>query len=320
MKAIVLAGGHATRLWPLTKHRAKPLLPLGDKPIIAYVLDELEAIDRIDDILISTNAKFADDFEAFLTEHNYGKTRVLVEDHTAEEGKIGSLGAIIQTIRQEGADDYVVVGGDNYTTFALRDFVAFAQDRAAIVNACYELEADADASQFGVVTTDVDDRVTGFEEKPDSPSSRLVSTAFYFFPEEALDVFDAYTDAFEGTDMDYLDEPGRLIEWGYERYDMYAYPFDSGWFDIGTPANYLRAQAAVADKMNRGSVTASNLDDNVWVMDGAEVEDSDLANCIIFPGADISGSSLRNCIVDEKAVVKETELDGAVIGAYSKVQ
>jgi len=320
MKAIVLAGGHATRLWPLTKDRAKPLLPLGDQPIIGYVLDELTGIDAVDDIIISTNARFADDFESFLDDAGYGSARVLVEDHTEEAEKIGSLGAIIQTIRQAGEDDYVVVGGDNYTTFALADFVEYAREQDAIVNACYELEQAADASDFGVVTTDADAHVTGFEEKPATPSSRLVSTAFYYFPASMLDVFDAYTDAFEGTDTDYLDEPGRLIEWGHERYGMYAYTFTGGWFDIGTPQNYLRAQAAVADRRTSGEITDSDLGDNVWIMEDAEIADSELSNCIIFPGAEIEGSSLQNCIVDEEAVVKAADLDGAVIGAYSKVQ
>lgn len=320
MKAIVLAGGHATRLWPLTKHRAKPLLPLGGRPIISYVLDELEDIEDVDEIFISTNAKFADDFQAFLEEHDYPKTRVLVEDHTTEEQKIGSLGAIIQVIRENGNDDYVVVGGDNYTTFSVADFVSFAQEKEAITNACYDLPDEDDASQFGVIETDDEQEVTGFEEKPDNPSSSLISTAFYFFPESAMTLFDDYIAAHKDTDTNYLDEPGRLIEWGHSRYDMCAYPFDGGWYDIGTPENYLRAQAAVENGFARGTVNDSELGENVWVMEGAIVEDSELEDCIIFPDARISDAVLENCIIDEKATVKGKELDGAVIGEHSRVQ
>ncbi len=320
MKAIVLAGGHATRLWPLTRNRAKPLLPLDGKPIIAYVLDELETVDAIDEIFISTNAKFADDFEAFLAEQDYAKTQVRVEDHTREEEKIGSLGAIIQIIADEEPDDYVVVGGDNYTTFSLADFISFAEEKNAVVNACYQLEEAADASQFGVIEADESRVVTGFEEKPANPSSRLVSTAFYYFPEQLLDMFDEYRAAFSGTDTDYLDEPGRLIEWGHQQYEMCAYPFDGGWFDIGTPENYLRAQIAVGTPSTNGTVTESELGDNVWIMEGAEIENSELENCIVFPDAEISDASLYNCIVDEKATVNGKSLDNSVVGAYSKVQ
>ncbi|MFB6077147.1 MAG: NDP-sugar synthase, partial [Candidatus Nanohaloarchaea archaeon] len=71
MKAIVLAGGHATRLWPLTRNRAKPLLPLAGKPIVAHVLDQLAEKDTVDEVLLSTNAKYADDFRDFAGEHGY---------------------------------------------------------------------------------------------------------------------------------------------------------------------------------------------------------------------------------------------------------
>lgn len=320
MKAIVLAGGHATRLWPLTRHRAKPLLPLGDQPIISYIIHELRDIPAVDEVLISTNAKFADDFETFITDGGLDDVRVVVEDHETEEEKIGSLGAIIQVIEQEGKDDYVVVGGDNYTELDLADFVSYAQEQDSVVNACYELEDRADASAFGVVATDGNDTITSFEEKPENPPSNLVSTAFYCFPERQLDLFDTYVEAHQDSDADYLDEPGRLIEWAHSQYDMYAYAFDGSWFDIGTPQNYLRAQAALADSFNHGTVTDSDTGENVWVMEGAHVESSTLKNCIIFPEAEIRDAELENCIIDKEATVDSKELENAVIGEYSTIR
>lgn len=318
MKVIVLAGGHATRLWPLTKHRAKPLLPLGRKPIIAYVLDQLQDMD-VDETLISTNAKYADDFDQFLAEHDYD-ARVVVEDHTREEEKIGSLGAIMQIMNDEGADDYLVVGGDNYTSLDLAEFAGFAQERDAPTIACYEVDDREDATAFGVVDIDDEQQVTAFVEKPDEPPSRLVSTLFYYFPEHSLELFDAYRAAHEDSGENYLDEPGQLIEWAHDQEPLYAYPFDGEWHDIGTPENYLRAQAAMVDGFTAGDVTQSSLGDNVWIMDGATVEDAELENCIVFPGATILGASLKNSIVDEEATVSGTDLDGAVIGAHSTVK
>ncbi len=319
MKAIVLAGGHATRLWPLTKHRAKPLLPLGRKPIIAYVLDQLQEMD-VEDVLISTNAKYADDFEQFLAAHDYNNTRVVVEDHTREEEKIGSLGAIMQIVKDEGADDYLVVGGDNYTSLDLAEFAGSAQERDAPTIACYEVDTREDATAFGVVDTDSEQQVTGFVEKPEEPPSRLVSTLFYYFPASSMDLFDRYRDAHEGSDENYLDEPGRLIEWAHDRETLYAYAFDGEWHDIGTPQNYLQAQAAMTDGFTAGNVTQSSLGDNVWVMDGAKVEDADLENCIVFPGATIVDATVKDSIVDEEATVQGKDLDGAVIGAHSTVR
>ncbi len=318
MKAIVLAGGHATRLWPLTRNRAKPLLPLGRKPIIAYVLDQLQEM-AVDEILVSTNARYADDFRQFLSDYGYD-ARVVVEDHTREDEKIGSLGAIMQILAAEGRDDYLVVGGDNYTSLDLGEFAAFAQERGAPTIACYEVDSLEDAATFGVVGVDNDQQVTTFVEKPEEPTSRLVSTLFYYFPESSLALFDAYVAAHEGSDEDYLDEPGRLIEWGYSRETMYAYPFDGAWHDIGTPQNYLQAQAAVAEHVVDGEVNDSTLGENVWVMEGAVVEGSDLENCIVYPGANISASRLRNSIVGEEAVLEDVDLQDAVIGGYSQVR
>ncbi len=320
MKAIVLAGGHATRLWPLTRERAKPLLPLAGQPIVQYTMDALADIPAVDEILVSTNAKFADDFRRFVADAGYD-ARVVVEDHRSEAEKVGTLGAIMQVIEEEGADDYLVVGGDNYPSFDLSAFADAARERDAVTIACHRVGSRDAARQFGVLDTDGDDRIVGFAEKPEEPSSRLVSTAFYYFPERQLDLFDRYRDAFAGDGGDHLDEPGRLLEWGHDRVEMYAYPFEGGWHDIGTPGSYLAAQAAVGDgRRVDGAVTDCDLGEDVWVMDGATVERSALERCIVFPGADISDAELRGCIVDEEATVEGLVLEDAVIGAFSTVR
>ena len=78
MKAVVLAGGYATRLWPITRHRPKMFLPIGDGTVIDTIFEELEADDRVDEVFVSTNEYFADEFEAFLRERDYEKPRLSV--------------------------------------------------------------------------------------------------------------------------------------------------------------------------------------------------------------------------------------------------
>ncbi len=319
MKAIVLAGGHATRLWPLTRDRAKPLLPLAGKPIASYVMDQLRAMDGVDEVLISTNAKFADDFRDFIAEHGYD-AEVVVEDHETEAGKIGSLGAIIQVIDEYGDDDYLVVGGDNYTSLDLAGFVEEAAGNGGPTIACYEVDDLADASAFGVVDVDGNGRITDFVEKPAEPPSRLVSTLFYYFPRNSMGMFDDYMDAHRDSDADHLDEPGRLIEWAHSRMDWYAHGFDGAWYDIGTPANYLAAQDALGETRVDGEVTDSDLGANVWVMDGAEVESATLEDCIVFPEAHIQDADLRGTIVDAEAVVDGVDLEDSVVGAFSTLR
>ncbi len=309
MKAVVLAGGHATRLWPITRDRPKPLLPLDGQPILGYVMDELSGMDGVDEIVVTTNAKFADAFKAFL-DGTYD-ARVLVEGHDSEDEKTGSLGAIVQALDAVGrSDDLLVVGGDNYASLDLSAFVAAARDREGVTMACYTLDDPADASAFGVVEADDSDRIVGFEEKPEQPQSRMVSTALYYFDSDVLSMFDAYRAAFADDDsVDHLDETGLLVQWGHDRYPMYAYPFDGDWFDIGTPENYLEAQRVLS-----GSDTA------VLDAETTRITDADLSNVIVFPGAHITDATVKNSIIGADVTVDGRDLEGAVIGDHSTVQ
>lgn len=73
MKAVVLAGGYATRLWPITKHRPKMFLPIGDSTVIDRIFTELEADDRIDEVYVSTNERFTADFKTHLADSEFNK-------------------------------------------------------------------------------------------------------------------------------------------------------------------------------------------------------------------------------------------------------
>ncbi|WP_414836948.1 sugar phosphate nucleotidyltransferase [Candidatus Nanohalococcus occultus] len=319
MKAIVLAGGHATRLWPITKHRAKPLLPLGEKPIIDFMLEELD--DEVEETIISTNAKFAGDFEDYIEEYDRN-ARVVVEQQDSEEEKPGTIGAIIKLIEKEGLDDdLLVVGGDNYFGFSFSDLLDFCREKDAPVNVVYDINDFEHAKQFGIVDTE-EDRIVGFEEKPEEPPSTLASTACYYFPKRNVSLFNQYEDHFKQTDVpaeQYLDEPGRLIEWAHEREDMYAFSFSGEWHDVGTRKGYLEATNAVIDgKVINGETESSEIGENVVVMEGARLENVEIENSIVFPEAEVKNSEIRGSLIDKKTEIEDSELQGAVIGAHTK--
>jgi len=94
MDAIGLAGGYATRLWPITRNRPKMFLPIGPQTIIDSVLDQLETEARIDEVYVSTNARFADDFRDHLAKHDYKKPQLSIEDTSGEDEKFGVVGAL----------------------------------------------------------------------------------------------------------------------------------------------------------------------------------------------------------------------------------
>ncbi len=321
MKAIILAGGHATRLWPITKNRAKPLLPLGEKPIIEYIIEGMT--EEVDEIIISTNEKFAEDFENYIREYDRHDTRVVVENQDSEEDKPGTIGAIINMIETENLDDdLLVVGGDNYYSFDIDEFVRFAQEKDAPANVVYDVGSKAKATGFGIVDTE-GTKITDFKEKPDSPPSTLASTACYFFPQDQLSLFDEYEEHFKQTDVpadQYLDEPGRLIEWAHKKTPMYAYSFEGDWFDIGTVEGYLDSTGTLlGDSLIKGEVQDSRIGDNVVVMEGATVKDSRLENTIVFPDAHIEDSEVRSSIVDRDVEISNTELNDAVLGEHTQL-
>jgi glucose-1-phosphate thymidylyltransferase len=322
MKAIILAGGHATRLWPVTKNRAKPLLPLGERPIIDYIVDDI--VDEVDEIIISTNEKFADDFRRYTQENDIDDTvRVVVENQDSEEEKPGTIGAIINLIDQEGLDDdLIIVGGDNYQSFDGSEFVKFCREKESPANVVYNVENLDLATQFGIVDVE-GEQIVDFEEKPEEPPSTLASIAWYFFPEDQIDLFNSYEEHFQDTDIpqeQYLDEPGRLIEWAHDRTDMYAFSFDGEWFDVGTPEGYLNATAALTDgSVVNGEVEASELGEDVVVMEGASVKNSNLKNSIVFPNAEIRDSKVRNSIIDQYSDVEDVDLNDALIGEHTSI-
>ncbi|ELZ91495.1 sugar nucleotidyltransferase (glucose-1-phosphate thymidylyltransferase) [Haloferax mucosum ATCC BAA-1512] len=318
MKAVVLAGGYATRLWPITKHRPKMFLPVGDQTVIDTIFEDLEADDRVSEVFVSTNERFADSFEEYLADSPFEKPTLSVEDTSAEDEKFGVVGALEQLIDREGVDeDLVVIAGDNLISFDVADFVDFFYEKDEPCLAAYDVKDRERAKSYGLVELD-GDRVVNFQEKPDDPKSTLVSIACYAFPAEDLPKFDEYLDGDNNPD-----EPGWFMQWLQQNGDVFAYTFDGAWFDIGTPQSYLDAVSWYLDGENHVNETATltntELGTNVHVMAEAVVEDSTLESSVVFPGAVIRNAEVKNSIVDEETHIENLDLSNALIGAHSKL-
>lgn len=315
MKALILAGGHATRLWPVTKNRAKPLLPLAGKPILSHTLDELEAMEEVDKIYVTTNEKFEDEFREFL-EGRSDKNELIIEKQETEEEKYGALGGILNVIRKKGEDDYLVIGGDNYYSFDLKDYVEFSKEKGSVTNACYEINDVEEAKNYGIVDFNEGKKVVDFQEKPENPKTTVASTACFFFPESEMDVFDEYVDYWEGKlpKSKYLDSPGRLMQWLPGRHDLYAYPFKGRWMDIGTRKGYLRAMQELGNG-NRleGSVEDSDLGENVSVLGDSMVEDSELDNCIVLSGSRLKNAVIKNSLIGRNTTIQNKDLRNGIL-------
>ncbi|TKR25202.1 sugar phosphate nucleotidyltransferase [Natronomonas salsuginis] len=317
MKAVVLAGGYATRLWPITKHRPKMLLPIGETTVIDRIFGALEADDRIEEVYVSTNERFAEEFERHLAESAFEKPVLSVEETVEEDEKFGVVGALRQLVDREGIDDdLLVVAGDNLIGFDLSDFVDFFEDRGSAALAAYDVGDREKAKSYGLVELD-GDRVVEFQEKPEEPNSTLVSIACYGFPRRSLR-FEEYL-----KDGHNPDEPGWFLQWLQSREPVHAFTFEEPWFDIGTPRSYLEA---IAWELNGDSVIAesatverSTIGENVHVMADAEIVDSTLDRSIVFEGATIDGCEIHETIIDEGTRIEDIDLAGALIGAHTQL-
>jgi len=234
MKVIILAAGYATRLYPLTLTRPKPLLPVAGKPMIEYVLDNLTPIGGLDRIYVVTNAKFARDFQKWADDYHASKAKLdftIVNDgSTDDSNKLGAIGDLhLVLTREKVDDDIIVVAGDNLFSEPLTDFGRFCRDKQSPVLAVYDVKDLEQIKKYNAITLAPDGRITFFEEKPKNPVSTVTGIALYFYPRHSLASIKQYVA--EGNNPD---QPGRLIQWLYPKMPVFTWPVPGLWFDIGS--------------------------------------------------------------------------------------
>jgi len=248
MKFIILAAGYATRLYPLTLTRPKPLLPVAGKPMIDYVLDNVAPIGGIDRVYIVTNSKFAAQFQQWADEYRASKAKLdftIVNDgSTDDSNKLGAIGDLhLVLTREKVNDDVIVVAGDNLFNRTLEGFGAFCREKKAPVLAVYDVGDLEAIKKYNAITIDAESRITFFEEKPQKPASTVTGIALYFYPRSTLPLVHQYIA--EGNNPD---QPGRLIQWLYPRTPVYTWRVPGIWFDIGSKEALEEANQVFARK------------------------------------------------------------------------
>jgi len=235
MKAIILAAGYATRLYPLTIDKPKALLPVNGKPIINYIVDQLENIDAIDELIVVSNAKFFPHFQKWCQETSSILDITVVNDETTDDSnKLGAIGDISYTIETLGIDDEILVmAGDNIFTFELKDFYDKYKEVGTDMILVKDLESIDDLKRMANVSCNSDGFVVEMVEKPENPKTRTAAFASYIYRKDTLPLIRQYLD--EGNNPD---APGFFPSWLYKMKPVYAYHFDGDCYDIGTPESY----------------------------------------------------------------------------------
>lgn len=239
MKALLLGAGYGTRLYPLTKNVPKPLLPIGKKPMVEWILDRLIPVPGVDGVALVTNARFAQAFEAWAKLYRCPvPVRIYNDGTTSNDDRLGAVGDIQFTIREGKIDDdLLVVAGDNLFEFDVAKVVKFGKEKGGPVVCLKDMKhAGSLISQYSVVTLDQSKRIVDFEEKPKQPKTSLISICLYYFPKSTLSLVDRYLA--EGNNKD---QPGWYIQWLVKTVSTYGFVIDGLWFDIGDIDSYNKA-------------------------------------------------------------------------------
>ena len=243
MKGVILAGGKATRLRPLTQVTNKHLLPIYDKPLIYYPLEAM-ARAGVQDVLLTTNPEHAGHFLQLL---GTGREFGLKLTYELQEGANGLADAVGLAERHARGSKVLVLLGDNIFTHDLAPRVrAFeAQDRGAVI---FATEV-AEPQHYGVVEVQ-DDRVVGIEEKPEHPRSNLAQTGIYLYDERVFDFISELEPSPRG-ELEITDLNNRYVAEGTLECEV----LDGYWIDAGTSHDeLLAANVAVAELRRRNEI------------------------------------------------------------------
>ena len=231
MKCIILAAGYATRLYPLTKNFPKPLLDVGGKPILDWLIEDIG--DAVDEFVVVSNHKFAEIFGEWAA-NRPEKIRVIDDGTSTNETRLGAVRDIqiaVACVRED--TDYLVMAGDNMLDFSLRGFIGYAQEKKTSCVMAHEENRLKALQKTAVITTDGDGLIRTYEEKPKEPKGNLAVPPFYIYRakdisriQEALDDGCGY------------DAPGSFAAWLSKHVDMHAWRMTGKRYDIGDIASY----------------------------------------------------------------------------------
>jgi glucose-1-phosphate thymidylyltransferase len=292
MKALVLAGGSGTRLRPITHTSAKQLVPVANKPILFYGLEQIRdaGITDVGIIVGDTQAEV----EAAIGD---GSALGIEVTFIRQDAPLGLAHALLTGAEFLGSDDFVMFLGDNLVEGGIEELVeAFERDRPA---AQVLLKPVADPSRFGVAELDDDGRLVGLEEKPAEPRSDLALIGVYLFTSEILQAAREIEPSDRG-ELEITDAIQRLVDQGR---DVRASVVHGWWLDTGKKDDLLEANRIVLGELRRR-------------VDGELDDESEAAGDVVVE----AGAKLVRTTVRGPAVIGAgTVLTDAFIGPFTSI-
>lgn len=233
MKCLILAAGYATRLYPLTENFPKPLLDVGGKTILDWLVDDIDSLGCIDEYVVISNHKYAHHFDSWAA----GKPQkvTVVDDGTvSNETRLGAVKDIqfaIDTLQLD--DEMLVIAGDNVLDFSLTRFLNYSRNAGTSCIMRYFEPNPQKLRKCGVVEIDGQDKILSMEEKPAEPKSNWCCPPFYFYTrEDAQRVAEAIANGCN------TDAPGSFIAWLSGQTPVHAMEMHGSRYDVGNLESY----------------------------------------------------------------------------------
>ena len=313
MKAMILAGGLSTRLYPLTKQVPKPLVPVGLAPNAVHVIRYLASFGYNE---IALNVHYY--AKAIMDRLGDGSAYGVRLHYLHERELLGSAGAVKQMEEFLCGDDFVVIGCDDLTDLPLNVLVEFHRKRKAL--ATIGLVPRRDVEQYGVVLTAGDGRITGFQEKParGTERSKAVNTGVYVFSPRIFEHIPAATFIDFGKDIFPALQQSNAEFFGYDAGEAY-------WCDIGTIDEYWRASTdVVTGRFHIPDAPATGIDESAIIAPSAIIQGDVLIGerAVIEENAHITGPSVisKDVRIGAGTSVEQSILwEGAIVGPGARV-
>ncbi len=308
MQAVLLAGGFGTRLAPLTYTKAKPMLPLLNKPMISYII---EALPKGTELIVAANYRNEQLEEYFSREGINGRI-------VKEEKPLGTGGAV-KNVEKYIDGTFLVLNSDIISSLNMEKFVQFHREKRAF--ATISLWPVENVEEYGVVDIEADGKITRFVEKPprhEAPSN-LINAGAYCLEAEILDYIPA--NKFVSMEMEIFP---KIIEDGKA---FYGFRFDGYWIDVGRHSSYIEATHILLKKDGleyvagrsevRGKLIYSSVGNNCIIDEGSILE-----SCIIYNGCRIGKNVvMKNCIVADDCIIGDgAKLKEVVVGEGERIE
>jgi len=331
MKALVLSGGKGTRLRPLTFTCAKQLIPVANKPILGYVLDQVAStsIKNVGLIIARETGQYVKDYV------NDGSAWNLKVTYIPQE-PLGLAHAVKTAKSFLGHDSFVMCLGDNVTGQSLSAFVKkFKNEKLDALIILKEVE---NPSSFGIAQLDKEGNIVRLVEKPKTPMGNLAIIGTYLFSNKVHQAIEKIKPSWRG-ELEITDAIQEMIDMGFK---VKAEILNSWWLDTGKKDDILSANAKILDEYIqldvKGTVTNSTIDGRVKVEPEAKIINSTIRGpCIIGKNAlvensfigpyssigdnsKILNSNVEYCVIQDNVTIKDVErLEDSLIGKYAKV-